>query len=78
MRKTTVYLPENLLAGVKTVAAVRRCSEAEVIRSALERELALALPHADIDFGMLSRDFGPLGLDLAHVDNALDGFGRDE
>ena len=77
MRKTTVYLPENLLAGVKTVAAVRRCSEAEVIRSALERELALALPHADIDFGMLSRDFGPLELDLTNLDDALAGFGSE-
>jgi Arc/MetJ-type ribon-helix-helix transcriptional regulator len=35
MRKTTLYLPEDLKRAVERVAAERRCSEAELIREAL-------------------------------------------
>lgn len=75
MRKTTIYLPDHLLEGVKAAAAVRHCSEAHVIRSALERELAGSFTDGGVDFGMLSREFGPLGLDVTALDESLAGFG---
>ena len=39
MRKTTVYLPESLKRDVERQARQRSCSEAEVIRQAIERYL---------------------------------------
>ena len=35
MRKTTVYLPDDLKAGLEREAAIRGVSEAELIRAAL-------------------------------------------
>ncbi len=40
MRRTTVYIPDDLLAAVKRVAAERGTSEAELIRSAVRREVS--------------------------------------
>lgn len=37
MRKTTVYLPEDLKAALERAAAVRGQSEAELIREAVRR-----------------------------------------
>lgn len=37
MRKTTVYLPEDLKARLERVAGERNRSEADIIREALER-----------------------------------------
>ena len=37
MRKTTVYLPDELKARLETVAEQERLSEAEVIRRAIEQ-----------------------------------------
>jgi hypothetical protein len=35
VEKTTIYLPDDLKAGVKRVAALRGVSEAQVIRTAI-------------------------------------------
>ena len=36
MHKTTVYLPEELKASLSRMAAEQQCSEAELIREAIE------------------------------------------
>ena len=40
MKRTTVYFPDEMKVGIEIEAARRRVTEAEVIRSAVERELA--------------------------------------
>jgi Ribbon-helix-helix protein, copG family len=37
MRKTTVYLPDDLKAALERTAAVRQMSEAELVREAIRR-----------------------------------------
>ncbi len=44
MVKTTVYLPENLHRWLKQAAKERETSEAELIRTAVRRELLAAPP----------------------------------
>jgi Arc/MetJ-type ribon-helix-helix transcriptional regulator len=44
MRRTTVYLPEELKADIERVAAAERRSEAEVIRTALREAVARRTP----------------------------------
>ena len=75
MKKTTLYLPDDMLLALKETATLRGCSEASIVRSALERELEAHLKPSPIDFGMLSRDFGPIDFDSSDLDSALDGFG---
>lgn len=73
MKRTTVYLPEELKAALERTAAVRGQSEAEVVRSALAAATAEATyPHPRLP---LFRTDHPL---LAErVDDELaDGFGE--
>jgi hypothetical protein len=42
MRRTTIYLPDQLKAALERTAAARGTTEAEVVRSALE---AATAPH---------------------------------
>ncbi|MGQ0543874.1 MAG: CopG family transcriptional regulator [Betaproteobacteria bacterium] len=44
MQKTTVYVPRELKAAMSRVAKARRCSEAELIREALQALTAGARP----------------------------------
>lgn len=44
MNKTTVYLPDDLKRALKQAAARRGISEAEVIRSAIQREVGTLRP----------------------------------
>ena len=44
MDKTTIYLTPELKAAVKRTAALRRTSEAQVIRMAIEHEVDRARP----------------------------------
>jgi hypothetical protein len=48
MRRTTVYLPARLKAAVKRAAEVSGTSEANVIRSALERATEAAAPRPTV------------------------------
>lgn len=68
MIKTTIYLPESLKREVARIARQRSCSEAEVIRQAVEDAVARPKPRS----GIISGD------DLwgRHVDEYMKGFGE--
>jgi hypothetical protein len=71
MTKTTVYLPPELKRALRSLAAERRCSEAELLREAvswLTSEAGAPLPRLP-----LFRSSGPSIAE--HVDRALKGFG---
>lgn len=71
MTKTTVYLPEDLKAVVKQVAAERRVSEAEVIRDAI-RQLGETTARPRPRVGIFSSG-DPIA---RRVDELLKGFGE--
>lgn len=52
MKKTTIYLPEDLVIEIKTVSKQDRRSEAEVIREALSAYLAQRKRPLPSVFGM--------------------------
>lgn len=64
--KTTLYLPDELKAGIEREARRRGISEAEVIRSALSAGLTRPAPRAGIIDGPAIAE---------RVDELLDGFG---
>ena len=72
MEKTTVYLPPALKRALTRVARQRRCSEAELLREAVQRltgEAEAPAPRLPL--------FRATGPSIAEdVDRALDGFGR--
>ena len=68
MNKTTVYLPESLKQGVERLARQRSCSEAEVIRQAIEEAIARPKPRG----GIIPGDSAW----AERVDDYLDGFGE--
>lgn len=71
MRKTTVYLPEELKARLERIAQEQRRSEAELIREAIDQFTAsLARPRPRIP---LFRSENPIGAE--DIDEALRGFG---
>jgi Arc/MetJ-type ribon-helix-helix transcriptional regulator len=72
MRKTTVYLPDELKARLERVAAEQNRSEANVIRAALAEYTARERPRPRLPL------FRSLGEPIAHrVDEVLaEGFGR--
>ena len=72
MRKTTVYLPDDLKRELGRVAAARGCSEAELIREAvrtLAEEAVSRRPRLPLFKS------GKRGL-AERVDRALAGFGE--
>ena len=48
MNKTTVYLPEALKRGVEQLARQRACSEADVIRQAVQEAISRPEPRPGI------------------------------
>lgn len=64
--KTTIYLPDDLRAGVKSEAKRRGCSEAQVIRDAISTAVVRPRPRA----GLL--DAEPIA---DRVEELLVGFG---
>ncbi|MDE0232141.1 MAG: ribbon-helix-helix domain-containing protein [bacterium] len=68
MIKTTIYLPESLKRDVVRVARQRSCSEAEVIRQAIEDAVARPKPRS----GFLSSD----ELWGRNIDEYMKGFGE--
>ncbi len=67
MRKTSVYLPEDLKAALAREAARRGASEADVIRAALRDAVVRPVPTA----GLFEAE--PFA---GRVDELLDGFGE--
>ncbi len=75
VRKTTVYLPEELKAGVERVAREQRRSEADVIRSAVAAYTARERPRPRLP--LASGTAVPTNV-AERVDEVLaEGFGRD-
>lgn len=73
MKKTTVYLPEELKAALERAAAAEQRSEAELIRQAI-REAVLHRDRAPAPKVPLFQSGDPM---LAErVEEALEGFGE--
>ncbi|MCY4630565.1 MAG: ribbon-helix-helix domain-containing protein [bacterium] len=68
MNKTTVYLPETLKNGVERLARQRSCSEAEVIRQAIQDAISRPKPRP----GIIPGDSAW----AERVDDYMDGFGE--
>ena len=68
MQKTTVYLPDDLKAGVAREARRRGVAEAEVIRQAIAAVVSRPAPRAGI--------FASDDLRADRVDELLEGFGE--
>ena len=67
MNRTTVYLPDSLKRGVEQLARQRLCSEAEVIRQAIQDAIARPKPEP----GFIPGDSAW----AERVDDYLAGFG---
>lgn len=67
MTKTTVYLPDDLKAGIEREARRQGLSEAEVIRRAITAAITAPRPTPAILDGDPFAD---------HADQLLDGFGQ--
>ena len=76
MKKTTLYLPDELKRKVEFVAKKEGRSEADVIRDAIEAAVKSAAPRPRIP--LIKRGFGDSTV-AERVDELLDelGFGRD-
>ena len=68
MQKTTVYLPDEVKAGVEREALLRSCSEAEVIRQAVADAVSRPAPRS----GIIPGDSAW----ALEVDELLAGFGE--
>jgi Arc/MetJ-type ribon-helix-helix transcriptional regulator len=74
MKRTTIYLPDEMKADIEREAARRGVTEAEVIRSAVEANLAMR-PRRRIQTPAI-----PEGIDediADRVDELLGGLGED-
>jgi hypothetical protein len=69
VRKTTIYLPDDLQAAVKRVAQQRGVPEAEVIRESIRAALGTSKPRPR---GALYTGTEPIA---RSVDELLEGFG---
>ncbi|NKB87101.1 MAG: ribbon-helix-helix protein, CopG family [Acidobacteria bacterium] len=74
MKRTTVYLPDDLKAALKMRARAERRSEAELIREAIaERVHRAAGPRPNVPLGPHVLE-NPLAAE--HVDELLSDFGK--
>ena len=71
-----MYLTDELADAIKNQAKVENCSEAEIIRSALEAKLKTQLMKWIPTAGLLSDKYGPLEMDLTNLDQYMTGFGE--
>jgi len=71
MKRTTIYLPDDLKARLEAEAQRRGVTEAEIVRVAVDKELLRARLSGGIFTGG--------GLNARDIDSgdALEGFGRD-
>jgi len=74
MRKTTVYLPDELKARLERVSGEQNRSEADVIRSALEEYTARERPRPRLP---LARGTGTTNIAERGDELLSEGFGRD-
>ncbi len=72
MKKTTVYLPEDLKAALERAAAAQGCSEADLIRRAV-RDLTRSLEPPRPRLPLFSSEDPTLA---ERVDEELAGFGE--
>jgi len=71
MRKTTLYLPDDLKAALERTAAAEEISEAELIRDAIRSRVTSPRPRVPLTGSGLSRP------DVAErADELLAGFGE--
>jgi hypothetical protein len=74
MRKTTLYLPDDLKGSIQRLARAEGCSEAELVRRALTRMVESSeRPRPRVPLS--SKGLGDPTVAL-RVDELLDGFGR--
>lgn len=74
VKRTTIYLPDEMKAGIEREATRRGVTEAEVIRTAVKLLLSNSA-HSKIELPLFKE---PLGFDLAgRVDEFLEGMGED-
>jgi len=73
MKKTTVYLPDDLKAALVRAAAAEGCSEAEMIRSAVQEKVSAVTPPRP-RVPLWPEGFGDATI-AERVDDLLDGFG---
>ena len=72
MKRTTIYLPEDMKARLEQEAARRSITEAELIRQAVDKELR----GAELRGALFTAEGGPYGSDVTrHRDTWLEGFG---
>lgn len=69
MKRTTVYLPEDLKSRLESEARLRGVTEAELIRVAVDKELRRVRPTG----GFLSGDMG--GITSENLHEHPEGFG---
>jgi predicted transcriptional regulator len=74
VKRTTIYLPEDMKARLEQEAARRSITEAELIRQAVDEELR----GTELRGGLFTADAGPHGADLARDKRGtwLEGFGE--
>ena len=75
MRKTTLYLPDELKASIQRIAERESRSEADVIRAALRSAVETAAPPRP-RIPLVSAGLGDPSA-AERVDELLEGFGRD-
>jgi len=71
MKRTTVYLPDELKARLESEAARRQLTEADYIRQAVDKETRQPRPRG----GIFSGDTG--GVTGANLHEHMEGFGED-
>jgi len=74
MKKTTIYLPDDLKAAIERIAVAERMSEAELIRAALREKIAAASSDRPT-VPLTSAGLGDPSL-AERVDELLAGFGN--
>lgn len=71
MKRTTIYLPEEMKARLELEAARRQITEAELVRRAVDNELTRRAPRGGIITGS-PRD----GITGANLHEHMEGFGE--
>jgi|GEM_PF-1656370 len=77
MKKTTIYLTDEIVSAIKTQAKILDCSEAELIRSALEKEFVMHMRNTAPNFDLVTElDIALPDWDLSNIDAEMQGFGQ--
>ncbi|MFZ4486444.1 MAG: CopG family transcriptional regulator [Candidatus Nanopelagicales bacterium] len=71
MKRTTVYLPDELKARLEAEAKRRGTTEAQIVREAVDKETRRLRPRGGIILGESE------GMTARNLDDYLEGFGED-